>query len=92
VSHCDTPLYQSPRAIPTRENAPVILGFFERLGNFFRRLEIYCEVPPTSAMVDNRMNIMVDVLWILAIATREIKQSKASASISGHMGRLTPRY
>jgi len=62
------------------------------MGNIFRRVEIPREVPPTSAMVDSRVNIMVDVLWILAMATKRIKQSRASELIPGDMGRLTPPY
>ncbi len=46
--------------------------------NFFRRLEIYTEVPPTPAMTDMMVKIMVEVLDILAIATKEMKQSRAS--------------
>ena len=90
MGHCDTPLYQSPRAIASRKNA--LVSNFNRMGIFFRRLEFRLEVPPTSAMVDNRANVMVGVLWFLAVATREIKQNGASESIPGDMGGLTPPY
>jgi hypothetical protein len=45
---------------------------------FFRRLEIYIEVPPTSEMTDTIVQIMVEVLSILGIATKEIKQGRMS--------------
>ncbi len=51
---------------------------FERIENFFKRLETYTEVPPTGAMTDIIVKIMVEVLNILAIATKEIKQGRAS--------------
>jgi len=50
----------------------------ERIENFTRRLEIYTEVPPTTEMMDIIMKVMVEVLCILAIATKEIKQTRAS--------------
>ena len=45
---------------------------------FFRRLEIYTEVPPTTEMMDTIILIMVEVLSILGIATKEIKQGRMS--------------
>jgi hypothetical protein len=46
--------------------------------NFFRRLEVYTEVVPTPEMMDIIMKIMVEVLAILAIATKEIKEGRTS--------------
>jgi hypothetical protein len=91
VNHFDAPFYQSPRANATGKIASVSI-FFEDMGNIFRRVEISHEVPLTSAMVDKRVNIMVDVLWTLAMATKRIKQSKASELLPGDMGRLTPLH
>jgi hypothetical protein len=45
---------------------------------FFRRLETYTQVPPTTAMMDMIIQIMVEVLSILGIATKEIKQGRMS--------------
>ena len=56
---------------------------FERIENFFRRLETYVELPPTTGMTDIIVKIMVEVLSILSIVTKEIKQSKASELITG---------
>ena len=46
--------------------------------NFFQRLEVYTEVAPMPEMMDIIMKIMVEVLTILAIATKEIKQGRTS--------------
>jgi predicted transcriptional regulator len=46
--------------------------------NFFQRLEVYIEVVPTPEMMDLIMKIMVEVLTVLAIATKEIKQGRTS--------------
>ena len=45
---------------------------------FFRRLEIYTQVPPTTEMMDMIIQIMVEVLSFLGIATKEIKQGRLS--------------
>ena len=45
---------------------------------FFRRLEVYTEVQPTTQMLDIIIQIMVEVLSILGIATKEIKQGRIS--------------
>jgi preprotein translocase subunit SecY len=47
---------------------------------FFRRLEIYVEVPPTLEMTDIIVQILVEVLSILGIATKEIKEGRTSGS------------
>ena len=46
-----------------------MIDIFEHVENFFKRFETYTEVPPTAAMTDIIVKIMVEVLNILAIAT-----------------------
>ncbi|KAI0287430.1 hypothetical protein B0F90DRAFT_1224683 [Multifurca ochricompacta] len=53
-------------------------NLFERVENFFKRLQTYTEVPPIAAMTDIIVKIMVEVLGVLALATKEIKQGSAS--------------
>jgi hypothetical protein len=55
-----------------------LVDIFGRIENFFRRLEEYIEVPTTEAMKDIMVNIMVEVLGIFAIVTKETKQGQAS--------------
>ena len=57
---------------------------FQRIENFFKRLETYTEVPPTTAMTDIIVKIMVEVLNIFALSTKEIKQGRASASVAAN--------
>ena len=57
----------------------VLVDLFERIEFFFKRLESYTAVRPTDAMTDIIVKIMVEVLDIFAIATKEMKQSRASA-------------
>jgi len=63
----------------------VLATVFERIENFFKRLETYVQVPPTAGMTDIIVKIMVEVLSILSIATKEITQSRASELITGGM-------
>ncbi|KAI9452038.1 hypothetical protein BJY52DRAFT_1418857 [Lactarius psammicola] len=51
---------------------------FERMGFFFRRLETYTEVTPTAAMTDIITEIMVEVIRIFGIATKELRRGSAS--------------
>ena len=55
-----------------------LADLFERIENFFKRLETYTEVPPTAAMTDIIVKIMVEVLNVFAIATKEIRQGRTS--------------
>lgn len=64
--------------IAVRTSQGVLIELFERIENFFLRLETYIAVTPTEGMMDIIVKIMVQVLSVLAIATKEIKQSRAS--------------
>ncbi|KAH9055238.1 hypothetical protein EDB87DRAFT_1341233 [Lactarius vividus] len=64
-----------------------LVDLFERIENFFKRLESYTEVPPTDAMTDMIVKIMVEVLNIFAIATKEMKQGRAKKFFKKVVGR-----
>ena len=55
-----------------------LINIFGRIENFFRRLEEYAEVPTTEAMKDIMVKIMIEVLGIFGIVTKEMKQGRAS--------------
>ena len=69
-------VFQAAKDVSASEEA--LADLFDRIENFFKRLESYTEVPPTNAMADIIVKIMVEVLNIFAIATKEIKQGRAS--------------
>jgi hypothetical protein len=56
----------------------VLIDIFVRMEGFFKRLELYTEVPPTVAMTNVIVKIMIEILSILAIATKEIRQGRSS--------------
>ena len=66
-----------------------LIDLFERIENVFRRLETYVEVPPTPGLTDAIVKVMVEVLCILAIATKEIKHNRASELIIGDRSSLS---
>ena len=74
--HFNIDVCQAAKDVGASEEA--LVDLFERIENFFKRLESYTEVPPTNAMTDIIVKIMVEVLNIFAIATKEIKQGRAS--------------
>ena len=79
-SYCsDTESTQAARDVVGNQDA--LIDIFERIENFFRRLEEYIEVPTTEAMKDIIVKIMVEVLGIFGIVTKEMKQGRASESI-----------
>jgi hypothetical protein len=53
------------------------------MGNFLNRLEIYTEIPPTRAMNEMIVKILVELLSTLGLTTKETKQGKLSESIVG---------
>ena len=55
-----------------------LIDIFNRIERFFHRLEIYTGIIPTAAMRDIIIEIMVEVLTILAIATKEVKRGRMS--------------
>jgi hypothetical protein len=57
-----------------------LIDLFERIENFFKRLESHTAVPPTDAMTGIIVKIIIEVLNIFAIATKEIRQGRASGS------------
>ena len=61
-----------------RKGHETLMEIFGRIESFFRRLEIYTQVPPTAEMIDTISQVMVEVLTILGIATKELKQSRIS--------------
>jgi hypothetical protein len=51
-----------------------LIELFNHIEHFFRRLDIYTAITPTTAMLDIIIEIMMEVLMILAIATKEVKR------------------
>ena len=59
-----------------------LVTIFEQIESFFRRLEEYTSVPMTDSMKGVMVKIMLEVLEVFAIITKEIKEGRASESIA----------
>jgi hypothetical protein len=53
-----------------------LINLFESLENFLKRLEIYTTIPPTPIMTDMIIKIMLELLSVFALATKQIKQGR----------------
>ncbi|KAH8985503.1 hypothetical protein EDB86DRAFT_2329448 [Lactarius hatsudake] len=53
-----------------------LVDLFECLANFLKRLRIYTDLPLTPEMTEISVKIMVELLSVLALATKQIKQGR----------------
>ncbi len=61
-----------------RASQDTLIDIFERMETFFQRLEIYTRVSPPPGMIGVIVKIMVEVLSVLGIARKEMKQGRIS--------------
>ena len=73
----DTALRQAAIGVSTSYDA--LADLFEYVSNFLRRFQIYAEKLPLSpAMSDIVVKIMVEILSVLALVTKQINQGRFS--------------
>ena len=58
-----------------------LVDIFECVENFLRRLSIYTEIPLTPAMTEMVIKIMVELLSVLALATKQINRGRFSRPV-----------
>lgn len=56
----------------------ILIDLFERIESFLKRLESYTTITLSDAMMRIVVKIMTEVLSIIAIATKELKQGRTS--------------
>ena len=76
MGRCNTWIHQAAKDV--RASHETLVDIFERMEMFFRRVEVYTEAKPTAEMMNMIIEIMVAVISILGIATKEIKQNPLS--------------
>jgi hypothetical protein len=66
-----------------REGYNTLVDIFECIASFLRRLGIYtrADIRPTPAMTEMVVKIMVELLAVLALATKQINQGHFSMSV-----------
>jgi hypothetical protein len=63
-----------------RESYDALVDIFECIENFTTRLKIYMEIRPTPTMIETMINIMIELLAVLALATKQMNQGRLSTS------------
>ena len=58
-----------------------LVDLLESIEHFLSRLDIYTRIPPTPVMDEIVFKIMVELLSTLTLATKELKQGRASESV-----------
>ena len=58
-----------------------IADLLESIEHFLRRVDIYTRIPPTPAMDEILVKIMVELVSTLALATAELRQGRPSESL-----------
>ena len=57
------------------------MDLLESIEHFLNRLEIYTKFPPSAAMGEIIVKIMVELLSTIAIVTKQIKQRRRCESV-----------
>ena len=73
---CDASVNQATKDVGTSYNS--LIDLLESIENFLSRLDIYTKIPPTAAMTDIVIKLLVEVLTILSLATKQTKQGRLS--------------
>lgn len=64
-----------------------LLNLFSRMDNFFKRFKVYSQSFVNTELAEVLVNVVVKVLNILSIATKEVEQSRAKKYIKRLAGR-----
>ncbi|KAN0129916.1 Ankyrin repeat-containing domain protein [Lactarius tabidus] len=70
-----------------RADRDALTDLFDRMESFFMRLEKYIHFRPTAAMTDIIVKTMIEVIAILGIVTKEIKQGRTKKFLKKLAGR-----
>ncbi len=75
-------LFQAASGVSSSYDA--LLDLFECLSSFLNRLELYTNIPPTPIMTDIIVKIIVELLSVLSLATKQIRQGRFSTLFVMH--------
>ncbi len=62
-----------------------LIDLFASFENFLTRLSIYTGIPPTPALTNVLVKIIVELLSTLALATKQVKQGRFSEFVLADM-------
>jgi hypothetical protein len=61
-----------------RASYDTLVDLFASFDNFLSRLSIYAEIPPTPALTNVLVKIIIELISTLALATKQVKQRRFS--------------
>ena len=61
-----------------RASYDALVDLFASFENFLSRLSIYAGIPPTPALTNVLVKIMIELISTLALATKQVKQGRFS--------------
>ena len=61
-----------------RTSYDALVDLFVSFENFLSRLSIYAGIPPTPALTNILVKIIVELISTLALATKQVKQGRLS--------------
>ena len=61
-----------------RASYEALVDLFASLENFLNRLSIYSGIPPTPALTNVLVRIIVELISTVALATKQVKQGRFS--------------
>ncbi|KAH8994764.1 hypothetical protein EDB83DRAFT_2559300, partial [Lactarius deliciosus] len=70
-----------------RASHAAIIELFERIERFFKRLEVYTGISLSTKMAEVLVKIVIELLSILSIATKEVKRRRAKIYFRKLLGR-----
>ena len=76
---CDDRVIQAAKSMISSREA--LVNVLESIGQFVGRLKIYTEIPLSSAMVEIVVQIMVELISVLALETKEFTRRRLGASV-----------
>ena len=61
-----------------RASHGALIELFERIESFFKRFEVYAQTSLSTKMAEALVKVVIELLSILSIATKEVKRPRAS--------------
>jgi hypothetical protein len=79
----DIQTYQAVKGV--LDDYDTLADLLESVEQFLNRLDIYTKIPPTVSMTELIVKILVELLSILALATKQLQQGKLSEPVLGEI-------
>jgi hypothetical protein len=79
----DIQTYQAVKGV--LDDYAALADLLESVEHFLNRLDIYTKIPPTASMTEMIIKILVELLSILALATKQLQQGKLSEPVLGEI-------